>query len=1443
MADNQNINSGTPDQKAAQNSVTFEQWLKTQNNLTDDMRQDLINHNADAAVTFTPESFDRYLAELRAQSSNGGNAGTGNQSQPQNTGGAGNTQPPSAEELCNKAITLANGDLSKLSFDEVAQVWNTLNLADDNLAPDIRQEASKAKAKMAEYSEKAMSEVKLEQPWTMDKAPETSSWLAINNAVLAQSNDTAKKTRNEKIAASLGKFYQNFDKENGLDVINSEEFVKKMEANEAAALEIGKDFEPFAKDEQGKLLHPEFETVDKFYNKLEIDNSNKNVDAINKEDYKEYMAELAFNEAILELSMNPDFAGLDKKRQEELLARAYASHMQVGMLSLIAAQMAEKAQKEDQKQHKPEEFQQKAQEAIDAAVKGENNTFKVSNTAALSTLTTRTTAFEHVTKRVAQKTGRPSFWKRIKEFDKKMAQKYPKAYPLLKNFAISASVSLATGGAGLTVLAAYKTYMAVKKSLKNYNEANKEGRYNSYFGYLKDNKKEMIGIVASAAGTILSGSMVAMDGINVSDFGLSGQVYENGLSNTWDMMKQTVGNAFSSPDAAKDVPWTERAASFGKGFVEKVNPVNWNATRWARMGISLGSGLSAGAVDLAASFREKDPEKRKQLRKNAWKSATGAFLGAGIGLTMAGVMGGAAHENSVDGHSGAAEQVPNTNAQNTETQTDAQNINENVVDKVKGWWNNITRNSEGNDTSADGYVEDPENLKFWEERANKFLGEENTQHIYNMVKSGNIELPEGIESKEEYAYKLAMDIQQTPAEINQALGGDWKNSANLTDSIKSWTKEDFAKLNNSVDDFSDRGYHNGEIPQTHHVRTGGNGGHNPEPAPVNKEPQETVLEPVLTNPAPETGLDEPPVAVVTPVEEDVRDETYYQEEKDALKAQGDDKSLKDQINDARKDKDVTIEETIDNYMDNQVANGNLTEQQHEEVGNLVKHELDGRDGAQDGRVDDEEISKRDVSRGMKEVDKTLTAMKENADEVLIAENLQGGFVIDGEHPETYSANTGDPKFYEGISKVAHDLRSGNEPASEVMKRAIENGEITKEQAAVMNERDRELQNKGYSEDRRFRQMEEDFKRMGKYHEAQNYGAENPGTENAAVTTNPNAATAENAHTEDPAKAENEEKSPQGGAEPVKSSAEHMDKIIEGQATVTLADADKLQPGSFHMEEDKLGNMQYIIKDEAGHTIKLTQVDKLPNGSTVGDNWTIEMPKDHPDYLKLHPEENPNLSGADKVVAKMNVGFQSEDTVKTYLRDIHDGKFTETKELPEQTGVENVSGENSYSIGNGYYSFDDQGGMTINNVPADHDAFLEFSKQIPRYVDNQGQHYLKNELCGDNQNDVQMTLQNLAKDETVYKDIQTRITNGENVPETAREFVGEHDKHLKELGVTHNKDGNIVEYTEAMQRTDEMRAQLSKHGKFGTENTSNPNVENTGKDFHGQVLGQMRANQR
>ena len=601
---------------------TFEQWLETKNDLTPEQRQALIDRNSQANVTFTPESFDRYLEELRAAGENSSSNTSSSEITP---------------EQYKEAIDLSKGDLSKLSYDEIAKVWSVLGQLDDKIAQATKPEALQAKLKMADFAEQLMSKVNPNQPWSMTVAPEVSEWLKISNDIQANNHSQEKKDRNAKIGESLNKFYKQFDEENGLSNLSPQQ-AQMLAANQQALEAAGKDMDPFAKNEQGEYLYAGFDIVDKFYDKLEIDNSDKRVDTLDKNQYKQDMAELAYNEAVLELSMNPDFKKLNAEQQKQLLAQAWASHMQMGMVSLIAAQMAENAAKESGKPKKIKEFENQAQTFISKAVNGENNTFKVSNNAALATLSYRTTRVEGVSKRIGQKTGHKSLWSKIKEFDKKLTKKYPKSYAFLKNLAISSAIGLTTGGFGLAAYSVYKTGKAIKQSYQHYKEANADGQYKSWFGYLRKNPKEAIGLAASVTGSVMSVAFVGMDGLTVTDWGLGGQVYQNGLDNTWDMMKDTVSNAFSSPDAVKDQPWSERMNAWGKNFGHQVANTMQDGQRVARLGISLSGGVSSSAIDFIASFREKDPEKKKQLRKNAWKTLGGVFAGSLVSLGFTGFM-------------------------------------------------------------------------------------------------------------------------------------------------------------------------------------------------------------------------------------------------------------------------------------------------------------------------------------------------------------------------------------------------------------------------------------------------------------------------------------------------------------------------------------------------------------------------------------------------------------------------------------------------------------------------------------------------------------------------------------------------------------------------------------------------------------------------------------
>lgn len=238
-------------QTAQPERVTFEQWLEAQTNLTPEQRQALLDHNADAAVTFSPEAFDGYLTELRSSNTvdstsandrpsdenqtSGETPAPQDEQNPENADAPARQQNPENEAVSQEeyraAIALTRGDLSKLSYEEIRQAWSVLGLLDDKIAQATRPEALQAKLKMADYAEQLMASANPEQPWTMETAPEYSEWLKVSNDIQANNNSQEKKDRNAKIGDSLNKFYQEFDAEYGLSSLTPES-ATHLEANQ-----------------------------------------------------------------------------------------------------------------------------------------------------------------------------------------------------------------------------------------------------------------------------------------------------------------------------------------------------------------------------------------------------------------------------------------------------------------------------------------------------------------------------------------------------------------------------------------------------------------------------------------------------------------------------------------------------------------------------------------------------------------------------------------------------------------------------------------------------------------------------------------------------------------------------------------------------------------------------------------------------------------------------------------------------------------------------------------------------------------------------------------------------------------------------------------------------------------------------------------------------------
>ena len=179
---------GNSDGQTAQpERVTFEQWLEAQTNLTPEQRQALLDHNADAAVTFSPEAFDGYLAELRSadvadsapandrpsdeNQTSGETPAPQDEQNPENADAPAQPQNPENEAVSQEeyraAIALTRGDLSKLSYEEIRQAWSVLGLLDDKIAQATRPEALQAKLKMADYAEQLRPIPSSPGPWKL----------------------------------------------------------------------------------------------------------------------------------------------------------------------------------------------------------------------------------------------------------------------------------------------------------------------------------------------------------------------------------------------------------------------------------------------------------------------------------------------------------------------------------------------------------------------------------------------------------------------------------------------------------------------------------------------------------------------------------------------------------------------------------------------------------------------------------------------------------------------------------------------------------------------------------------------------------------------------------------------------------------------------------------------------------------------------------------------------------------------------------------------------------------------------------------------------------------------------------------------------------------------------------------------------------------------------
>ena len=106
-------------------------------------------------------------------------------------------------------------------------------------------------------------------------------------------------------------------------------------------------------------------------------------------------------------------------------------------------------------------------------------------------------------------------------------------------------------------------------------------------------------------------------------------------------------------------------------------------------------------------------------------------------------------------------------------------------------------------------------MQRWENRIDKFLGKteqgaEIKDRIYGMIDKGEVKLPEGIETKEEYLYKMVMKMEQRPDDLRADLGDEFKSTLSREQTLMSMTADDFNKVSHDLNDYSDTGEYMGQ---------------------------------------------------------------------------------------------------------------------------------------------------------------------------------------------------------------------------------------------------------------------------------------------------------------------------------------------------------------------------------------------------------------------------------------------------------------------------------------------------------------------------------------------------------------------------------------------------------------------------------------------------------
>ena len=358
---------------------------------------------------------------------------------------------------------------------------------------------------------------------------------------------------------------------------------------------------------------------------------------------------------------------------------------------------------------------------------------------------------------------------------------------------------------------------------------------------------------------------------------------------------------------------------------------------------------------------------------------------------------------------------------------------------------------------------------------------------------------------------------------------------------------------------------------------------------------------------------------------------FYDKQLNALETKGD-SSLKTLLKAARKDPEVSLEQASKDFVGLKQEYAGMTQEEAVSLKKLIDDRLDAQDGNYDGTINDDEISKRDINRALKESKEILGVMKENADAIKNVRNVENivGADVMAEAPtarlDTFQDDTTNPEFYTNLSKVLGGMKNttDEETFKALLATKHAEGSLSSEQTLMALQRYGELAESGMKHGKILETMQEQNEKIATYVRAQQrdlYGQGEEFTEvNEQAPTQQGQASAQQVEpSEENAKSEEISKSQtlsQEAKDRINASQrdfeQQLDARIDEAATIPLEKAENLQSNQVLMGKDKLGNMQIVGKDENGNAFKVTVIhDYGKDVQTTGTFYKVEFPENSP----------------------------------------------------------------------------------------------------------------------------------------------------------------------------------------------------------------------------------------